>query len=134
MFKKLKPRKEAEAGMTIIELAISLALIGGLVVLYSSMFNIVGYTRKMGNENVAYHIASKKIEELRATPYASLPASSTFTDTQLSLLPSASADFTITNYSTYNGMKEMVVTVNWNDGRARNIVVRSLIGTGGINE
>jgi prepilin-type N-terminal cleavage/methylation domain-containing protein len=127
------PKQKKQSGMTLIEVVMSLAIIGGLLVLYSAAFNVSVYTKRMKHENIAYHVASKKMEELRSTPYDSLPASNTFTDTQLNQLPSSSANFTIGNYSTYTGMKEITVTVNWNDGRARNIVVRTLSGSGGIN-
>lgn len=119
--------------MTIIEVLVSLFIIGGLIVLYAASFNMIALTKTLKNENLAYHIASKKIEDLRNTTYASLPPSGTFTETDLNQLPSSSANFTISNYSTYNGMKEIVVNVNWNDGKARSVTVRTVVGTGGIN-
>ncbi|MBX4187757.1 MAG: type II secretion system GspH family protein [Candidatus Doudnabacteria bacterium] len=122
-----------QLGMTLIELVVSMAMIGSLVVLYSSLFNVIIVTKNMKRENLAYHIANQKMEELRATPYLSLPPSATFTNTNLSQLPQSSANFTVTNYSTYSGMKEFVVTVNWNDGTAKNVTIKSLAGTGGIN-
>jgi prepilin-type N-terminal cleavage/methylation domain-containing protein len=128
-----KKRRNLQSGMTFIEVLVSIFMIGALIVLYASLFNLTHYTKRMKNENIAYHVASKKMEELRAVPYASLPASAAFADAQLAQLPSSSADFTVGNYSTYTGVKELVVTVNWNDGRARTIQLRSLAGSGGIN-
>jgi prepilin-type N-terminal cleavage/methylation domain-containing protein len=122
-----------QSGMTLIEVLVSMAMLGALVVLYAAVFNISVFTKGMKKENIAYHIASKKMEELRNTPYGSLPTSATFSDTQLSQLPASSASFTINNYGSYSGLKEIVVAVNWNDGKARNISVKTLVGTGGIN-
>ena len=119
--------------MSLIELLISIAMIGGLIVLYSSLFNVSVMTKRMRNENLAYHIASKKMEELRSTPFASLPTSGPFTDPQMNQLPAASASYIQDPYSTYSGMLEVVVTVSWNDGRARNVTLRTVMGTGGIN-
>jgi prepilin-type N-terminal cleavage/methylation domain-containing protein len=124
---------KSQSGMTLIEVLVSLAMIGALLVLYAAAFNVSILTRNMRNENIAYHIATKKIEELRATPYASLPASASFADSQLSQLSNGSANFTISNYSSYTGVKEAVVTVAWTDGRSRTVSMRTLIGTGGIN-
>ncbi len=131
---KTAGRKQRQSGMSLIEVLVSIAMIGGLIVLYAAAFNVAALTKKMRNENLAYHIASKKMEELRQTPYASLPSSSPFSDTELSSLPSSSANFSVGNFGTYTGMKELVVTVNWNDGLPRSVVIRSLAGTGGINQ
>ncbi len=129
----LKNTQKNQSGMTLIEMLISIAMIGGLIVLYSASFNVIGLTKTMKSENIAYHIANIKIEELRTTTYASLPPSGSFTDPQLSQLPSGTAAFTVTNYGSYTGLKEFVVTVSWNDGRARSVQLKTLAGTGGIN-
>ncbi len=129
----MRKNKQSESGMTMIEVIISLGMIGALVVLYAAAFNVSVYTKTMRNQNIAYHLASKKIEELRNAPYASLPTSSSFSDPQLSNIPNSSGNITVANYSSYTGLKEIIVRVNWNDGKARNVSVRTLVGTGGIN-
>jgi prepilin-type N-terminal cleavage/methylation domain-containing protein len=126
-------KKNKQSGMTLIEVLVSIFMVGALIVLYSAAFNVLIFTKRMRNENVAYHIASKQMEEIRSTTYASLPASNSFNDPLLAQLPSGTANFTVINYVGYNGVKEVVVTVGWNDGRARTTQLRSLFGTGGIN-
>ena len=119
--------------MGVIEVLISIVIVGALIVLFAASMNLTTMNKRMERENVAYHIANKKIEEIRAVTYDSLPASASFTDAQLSQLPSSSAAFTVSDYAGYTGVKQVVVTVSWNDGRARSISLRTLIGTGGIN-
>jgi prepilin-type N-terminal cleavage/methylation domain-containing protein len=125
--------KNKQSGMTLIEVLISLAMVGGLIVLYAAVFNISLQTRTMKYENLAYHIASRKMEDIRNTPYGTLPASASFADPLLTQLPLSAANFTINDFITYSGLKEVVVTVNWTDRKSRNVVIRTLIGTGGIN-
>ena len=95
--------------------------------------NTVAQTKKLKYENLAYHTASKKMEELRATPLISLPASGTISDPMLSQIPSGSGNFSATDYAPYSGMKEVTVTVFWNDGKAKQLVLKTLAGSGGIN-
>ena len=104
-----------------------------LVVFYAAALNTVAHSRKMRYENLAYHIANKQMEVLRTTTFDSLPPSNSFADALLSQLPSSSANFTVTDHATYTGVKELVVTVGWNDGIARTVVLRTLAGSGGIN-
>ena len=75
------------------------------------------------------------METLRATAFTSLSNSSntSFSDSQLSSLPSATATYTISDYPSYTGMKELIVDVNWNDGVAKNYELKTLAGNGGIN-
>lgn len=123
----------SQIGVSLIEVIISMAMIVVLLVLYTSAINTVAQTRKLRYENLAYHVASKKMEELRATPFASLSASGSISDAMLSQMPSGTGNFTTANYAPYSGMKEIMVTVTWNDGVAKSVVLRTLAGSGGIN-
>ncbi len=104
-----------------------------LLVFYISALNTVALTRKLRYENLAYHAANKQMEVLRDTAYASLPASGTISDPMLAQIPSGAGSFTVSNYPGYGGMKELVVTVTWNVGVAKSVVLRTLAGSGGIN-
>ena len=119
--------------MSLVEVVVSLFVLLVLVVFYASALNSVAQTRKLRNENVAYHIANKEMEILRDTAFASLPASGSIVDTMLSQIPSSNGSFTTANYQSYTGIKELVVTVSWNDGIARSVVLKTLAGNGGIN-
>lgn len=124
---------KSENGMSLIEVVVSMFMITVLFIFYAAALNTVALTKKNTFENIAYHIANKQMEALRGTPYASLPASGTISDALLAQIPSGSGNFTVGNYSGYSGMKEIIVTVSWNDQTARQVVLRSLAGSGGLN-
>lgn len=119
--------------MSLIEVLVSLFIVGALIVLYAAAFNVTIMSRFMRSENLAYHIASKRMEELRNTDYAALPVTGTFSDPALASLQSGAGAYTRSDYSSYAGMQELVVTVTWFDGRSRSVSIRTLVGTGGIN-
>ncbi len=124
---------KSQKGFTLIEVLVSMLFLGCIFVLYSAALNTVLLSKKLKNENTAYHIANKQMEDLRSTALASLPSSGVISDPQLSDIPSGAGSFTVANYASFSGMKEIVVTVTWNDGSSRQVVIRSLAGSGGIN-
>jgi Tfp pilus assembly protein PilV len=126
-------RKNAKRGMSLIEVIISMFFLGVMLILYSAALNTVSLSKKLRNENTAYHVASKKMEELRSIPFSSLPGSGTIADPTLANIPSGSGSFTVSDHVGFTGLKELTVTVTWNDGAARQVVIRSLSGSGGIN-
>ena len=125
--------KNSEDGLSLIEFAVSMFMIAVLLVLYASSLNTVLASKKLRMENVAYHVANKQMEDLRATAYASLPASGTITDPLLAQIPSGAGSFTVASYPGFTGMKQIIVTVTWNDGKAKQVVLKTLSGNGGIN-
>jgi len=120
-------------GSSLIEVIVSLLMVAVLLVLYASALNTVRQARKLRNENIAYHIANKEMESLRNISYASLPANGVINDALLSQLPSGAGTYTTGAYPGYANVKEIVVTVTWNDGLARQILLKSLSGIGGLN-
>jgi len=125
--------KNKQSGFSLIEVAISFFILMVMVVLYGSALNLVGMSKKLRNENYAYHIAGKQMENLRAIVYESLPPSGSIVDPLLAELPSGAGSYTVIDYPGYAGLKEITVTVTWNDGVAKEIEVKTLAGTGGIN-
>ena len=124
---------KSESGMSLIEVVISMFVLVTLLAFYTSALSTVAGSRKQRYEDLAYHVASKEMESLRATPYASLPPSGTISDSMLSQIPSGAGNFTVANYTGFNGMKEIIVTVTWTDGIAKSVILKTLAGTGGIN-
>ncbi len=119
--------------MSLIEVLISMFLLTVLVALYGAALNTLALTGKLRNENLAYNVASRQIETLRETPFASLSGSGTISDPLLSSIPSGSGSYAVVDHSTFTGMKEITVTVNWNDGQSRTVQIKTLAGSGGIN-
>ncbi|MBI3952582.1 MAG: prepilin-type N-terminal cleavage/methylation domain-containing protein [Candidatus Doudnabacteria bacterium] len=123
----------SQKGISLIEVIISMFMLAVLLTLYAAAMNTLAQTKKLKYEDLAYHVASKKMEELRATSLDSLPSSGAVTDPMLAQIPSGSADFSVADYGGFSGMKEIVVTVNWNDGGAKQVRLQTLAGSGGIN-
>ena len=119
--------------MSLVEVITSLFMISVLLVLYASALSTVAMTRKLRHENVAYHIAAKQMEALRNTGYSSLPATGSITDVLLAKIPSGTGSYTTAAYPGYMGMKEIIVTVTWVDPIAKSVILKTLAGTGGIN-
>jgi len=119
--------------MSFIEVIVVLFIVIVLFDISLMEVNALSIMRKQRYENVAYHIANKQMEGLRAIAFASLPSSGTISDPLLSQIPSGSGNFTVSDYSGYSGIKELITTVAWNDGSSKSVVIKTLAGNGGIN-
>ncbi len=126
--------KNSQKGFSIIEVIVGISLIFVLFALAMLQVGTLDISRKQRYENIAYHIANKQMEDLRATAYASLPASGTISDPSLSQIPSGAGSYTVADYPGYAGMKKMVVTVTWNDGAAKSTILQTLVTNQMINE
>lgn len=124
-----------EQGLSLIEVIVSMGIIGAMFILYVSAMNTVVLTKRIRQENLAYHIANKKMEELRGTYFLLLPPSGAILDPLLSKIPSGSGSFTVSDHAGFVGLKELTVQVNWigDNGAAKQIQLKSLAGSGGIN-
>ena len=116
-----------------VEIIVGISLILVLFALAMLQAGTLDISRKQRYENIAYHAANKQMEDLRETPFASLPASGTVSDPMLSQIPSGAGSFTVNDYPDFSGMKKMVVTITWNDGAARSTVLQTLVTDGVIN-
>jgi len=97
----------------LIEIIISLLIIGVVLVLYQSALNSVFLSRNTKDAEIGLRIANHKIEELRGAGYSNLPASGTFTDSQLSSMPNSSASMAISDLNAKT--KQVSVTVAWRE-------------------
>lgn len=100
-------------GFTLIEILISIALLGVMVVLYQLVLSDSALIRMSKNQEIALRVATNKIEDLRDGGYASIPATGTFSDTQLASLPSGVGNLTVTAFNA--GTKQVVVAVTWRE-------------------
>lgn len=125
-----------EKGFSLIETIIALGLVLATIFIFSSALSALPLTKSVRNQNVAYHIAAKRVEELRNTPFASLPASGgNFTDLGLANLASSTANFTIGNYESSTQIKQVTVTVTWwEQAVAKNVILETLISNSGLNQ
>jgi len=122
-------------GFTLIELIIGLALTVGALALFGVILSTVPLTRESRNQNIVYKVAGKKIEELRVTPFASLPSSGVFTDSGLNDLTSSTAVLTVSDFGGNTEIKQINVSITWDEeGTARNLSLDTLIIDGGLSQ
>ena len=121
-------------GFSLIEVIIASAMVISSLVIFCVALSTVPLTRTTRNQNIAYHIAAKKIEDLRRTAFASLPASGPFNDPGLSYLASSTASLTVADYQGSGEIKDISVTVNWvQQGATKNVILQTLISNTGLN-
>lgn len=108
-------------GFTLIELLIALFVASLLVAFVTIVVGTIKVVRDASYENIAFHIAEDKLDELRASGYASLSTGGSFSSPQLARLPqgSASTSVSVVNSKT----KEVSAGVSWRgDGEATRVV------------
>ncbi|MDP3741451.1 MAG: prepilin-type N-terminal cleavage/methylation domain-containing protein [bacterium] len=122
-------------GFSLIEVVIALAIVLIAVSIFAVAINTVPLTKHARNQNLAYHLAAKKVEELRNTPFDSLPASGSFNDAGFTDLPQASGNLAVANYSGSAQIKRLTVTVSWSEsGSSQSLVLETLMSDRGLNQ
>lgn len=116
-----------------IEMLVALFIMSVAVAFVTIVTGTIKVTRDSTYENIAFRIADNKLDELRAGGYAVLPASGSFSDTELSSLPQgvASTSITVLNAKT----KQVTAGVSWRgaDNLTRFVSLTTLITqTGGL--
>jgi type II secretory pathway pseudopilin PulG len=131
---KKKQKINSKSGFSILELITTLFIIGLVLVLFQTTLGKAKLIQYAKNQEIALRVANNKMEELRAGGYAALPASGSFSDSQLDTLASNTATMDITDFNV--DTKSVVITIQWQDpsGSAlKNISLATLITkTGGI--
>jgi type II secretory pathway pseudopilin PulG len=121
-------------GYSLIEVIIALALVVVTITIFGVAVSSTPLTKTARNQNLAYHIASKKIEELRDTAFDSLPASGAFADSGLAALASPTANLTVADYEGSSEIKKITVVISWDEaGSTRNVTLETLISNTGLN-
>ncbi|OGI26295.1 MAG: hypothetical protein A3J76_04685 [Candidatus Moranbacteria bacterium RBG_13_45_13] len=131
---KTKPKKISKSGSSMVEVFITIFIIGMVLVLYIAAVNTIRLVKTVKDQGMALRIAGNKMEQLRASGYDNLPSSGSFSDSQLASLPNSSAAMSITDFNT--STKQVLVTVEWREPShlsARNVSLTTLITkTGGL--
>ena len=122
-------------GFSLIEVIIALAVVLVTLIAFGVVVNTIPLTKTARNQNVAYHIAAKKVEELRHTAFVSLPASGPQSDPGLQNLASSTMSLTVGSYEGSSDIKQATVIVEWYENdKARNVNLTTLIGEAGLNQ
>ncbi|OGE76806.1 MAG: hypothetical protein A3C85_03285 [Candidatus Doudnabacteria bacterium RIFCSPHIGHO2_02_FULL_48_21] len=122
-------------GFSLVELIVALAVVMVAILLFGVAVSSLPVIKGTRNRNIAYHAAAQKIEELRNTPFASLPGSGSFSYPILSSLASSTAQLTVSNYLGDSEIKQAIVVVSWfeNSG-TQSVRLDTLISNSGLNE
>lgn len=120
-------------GFSLVEVLISMFIIVILGFLLLTASGTLAQTYSSNLQTIASKAASKEIETLRETPFASLPSSGAIVDPNLSKLPAGAATRTVTTYQSDPTIKQINVTVTWTfNGSARQLQMATLIYQNGI--
>lgn len=98
-------------GFTIIEVLLTVFLIGVTVAIYQVTSQALLVNLLNRHKEVALRIADQKMQNLRATDYASLPATGSFSDPLLSSLNNGTGTVTVANVNAQT--KRITVAVSW---------------------
>ena len=120
-------------GFSLIEILLSIFIIIALISVLLTTSASYYQTHRSNLQQLAMSIASKQMETLRNTDFASLPATGSFTDSDLSKLPQATTTRTITNYQSNPKIKLVTLKVNWVESQVtKNIQLETLISETGL--
>lgn len=101
-------------GFTLIEVIVSLFVMGALLLLLQAVIGSGVPVRISKNQGIALAIARNELESVRAGGYAALPSSGFFSDSLAGTLPQAAT--TTLTVSAYNAKtKQVIVSVTWRD-------------------
>jgi len=137
MIGKNQKHQKGQKGFTLVELVVTIAITGMLVVGVTSLFITIETTqRKTRLLEIATRAGEKKIEELRNNHYNSLTADTTITFTNE--LPDALPEprqATVAVSEPTEDVKRVDVNITYKDGRInKEVELSSLIGVIGIGQ
>ncbi len=130
----VKLKSKQQLGFSLIETIITIMIVILILVLYQAAVNTIFLSRHSRNDETALRIASMKVEELRNSGYASVPATGNFSSPLLGELPSGSAGLVTSDFN--EDAKQVIVNVSWLDQKTNTTKTVSLTAvianTGGL--
>lgn len=126
---------QKENGFGILEVVITLFIIGVTLLLFAVVSNSVVLNKYNRYKEIALRIAEHELQELRTTPYANLPASGSVTNTQLSTIPQGAGTIAISEVST--GLSQATVTITWRNPSSsgnQQVVLSTYLWQGGLGK
>lgn len=131
--------KISQTGVSLIEILLSIVLIGFIILAVNNVPNSIRLIGSSQKQSLAKDIASKEIEQLRLKGYNNLANSTvSVVDSRLSSLPQSSAnavisDCPVTVCSNNETIKQIVVTVSYQDDtQIKKVQLNTFISQGGI--
>lgn len=128
-------KKLPSTGFSLVEVLIALVLITFTAFIFLKATDTLGRIGKSNDQTVAFHIASRKIENLRGGSFDSIPSSGSFTDSQLAKLPRGTALLTIANYQGNINTKQIEAKVSWYEQSIqKQVTLTTLISKDGLHK
>lgn len=128
--------KKSEAGFTIIELLVAIAVVGILVPTLAGFVNTLNrFNDRARDLSLVNSLAENKAEGLRSLGYSGLSNGTTTFNTELptSLGSPKTASYTVTTPNT--GIKQIDMSISYKDHEiTRNVTYRTYIGELGVGQ
>lgn len=128
--------RKTEQGFTIVELLVTIAVVGILVPTLVGFMNTLNrFNDRARDLTLVNSLAENKVESLRSAGYTAIPTgTTTFTNELPATLGSPrSATYVVTTPS--SGLKQIDLTVSYNDhGATQNVKYRTYVGELGVGQ
>jgi prepilin-type N-terminal cleavage/methylation domain-containing protein len=128
--------KKTEQGFTIIELLITIAVVGILVPTLAGFINTLNrFNDRARDLTLVNSLAENKVESLRSIGYSGITAGTTAFDSELpaTLGSPRSAIYTVTTPNT--GIKQVDLSISYNDhGTTQTVNYRTFVGELGVGQ
>jgi hypothetical protein len=128
-----------QLGISLIEVILMLGAVIFLVLLIGNLPLAVNLIGRANHQSIAREIVTKKIEDIRITPYSSLANGQTsIVDTRLKLLPTSTGvalieDCPVTICTLSEDAKNVTVTVTWiENGKDQTNQIHTIVANGGL--
>ncbi len=132
---KAQIKNRHQDGLTVIEVVITLFIIGVTLVLFAVAANSIVLNKSSKYKEIALRIADQKIQTVRNASFSSIPASGTFSDPQLSSLPNGQGNITVSDISAT--LKNVAVVVTWTNPKTQGtqqIQIQTYMASGGLGQ
>lgn len=120
-------------GSTLIEVLVSITVLAVTFVIFQATINAVFLNRESQHRELALRAAKTELDNVRSVPFASIPTSSSFSNSLLNSLPENAAIRTVTTINSTT--KQIDVVVSWREPTAKNtstVNLTTLITQGGL--
>jgi prepilin-type N-terminal cleavage/methylation domain-containing protein len=131
---------EKQDGFSLVELVIAVSLVGVIVMIVGNIPNAIRLVTSSQSESLVRQIAAKKIEDVRAAGYESLPEQGTtnITDSRLGQLNNSAAFMVVdecpaTICTADEEVRQVTLTISWSEeGEPKTYQIVTLIGEDGL--
>ncbi len=123
-----------QAGFTVLEVMITIFVIAVSLLVFQATAHSLTLNKQGRSREIALRIADKKLQTIRTTAFASIPASGSFSDPLLSTLPNGQGNIEVSNIN--STLKDVAVTVSWTapNGSTSDIELQTYVASGGIGQ